>query len=1008
MLMLASPTPQWSSFRRDGGNSGSTPWPLVAKQEETESRGVRSVHVGGLLWGTAVAAGDGRVYVGSTNRRFCCIDPTDAKVAWTYRIPPAHADTLIDSAASVSPDGTNVVVPGGDGALRALDAVTGREIWEFRATGASEAEHASGVVVNSFEGNCKHSADGTRLYAGCDNASFYCIDMESGLQLWRVITGMMIWGVAALLTIEGREVVVFGSLDGRVYAVDGLTGKVIAAHDTGGEVKASPLAAAVDAVFVCNSNGSVFRLSLDVKSNQWRRVWDIDLDDETYGSPALMDGVLFVTDMSGAVTALSATDGKVLWREDTYNYITGSPVATSDGAVVVGTSVGWLIALSARTGALLGALELAGGDAKPLRLEEHIGKAKKRRALNASPIVLPSGDVVIGSYEGVVYFVPGRELVQTGRVPASPSLVLRPLDGAGRAVTHVQDVSEPGAAVVSLRLHVYDDAEHYVRRASASRVRVKVETADGRRDLRDAFEVHLSADGRFVNLVPTDALEHGEVGELAVTVWGEYREQEQTWLQDRARERLHPRGTPFRCPETRVQWMISNGGEKGKSTSTSTSSVFERNPPPSWDVRAMRAAQPTVLETYIPAALDAQGFVMHAFGVRPDTRRPGRGDMFLLFVPALPGDGPFETGLDRPERPVVLKEPSKVVVLRARYRGDSFQAEAQGAFTFSAMGGTIPMEDFRVFGRADAAEPGGRMQLDYFARASCLGVRGNGSSYSFPDDLVNQLCDASVEIKMVGAGDAEPRKAEDVTRPHPNALVVWADETTGLFEALLMETNVPSAVAPGCAAALFVDGERISERVGGQCHVPVTKPVSADAYLFEREYVKSLCPYPALHPNVVTMLGIVATGGILAVYHLSKDRRGTGTFVAICALIAVRTASDCLDGPIARTCDKKSALGASLDTIADTLYWMAVIYIALHATTCCSSRVAAAGSVGAVALFFVLGAIAYGGTAWIDDHAAVKGGGGGMAFAYNNIVILNIAVCAFLYAALRTGGGKGR
>ena len=429
----------WPSFRGDDANSGCSIHALGSGGDDGGEAG--AVRLGGLIWGTAVASG-ASVFVGSTNRRFCRVDvgqKNELTVAWTYTVPPERADTLIDSAASLSPDGRQVVVPGGDGRLHALDAATGALQWRFSAHsdgdsdasaalggggGVSDERHDSGVVVNSFEGNVRHSADGARVYAGCDNAAFYCVDAATGRQLWRFDTGMMIWTVAALM--DG--LVLFGSLDGTLYALDALDGRLVAKHVTGGEIKSSPLA--LDgSVFVCNSNGRVQRLALSVSARRehggaaaatFEPVWAYEAGAEVYGSPALCaaTGTLVVTDMLGGVAALDARDGSLRWRRETFGYVAGSPVVTADGVVVVGTSAGWLLALSVRDGVPVGALVLANGRVAPLVLSPDASRRSRpdrskgiRTALNASPIVLPGGTVVVGSYDGHAYVVPGRRLL---------------------------------------------------------------------------------------------------------------------------------------------------------------------------------------------------------------------------------------------------------------------------------------------------------------------------------------------------------------------------------------------------------------------------------------------------------------------------------------------------------------------------------------------------------------------------------------------------------------------
>ena len=100
------PFRSWSSFRGDERNTGRSG---VALRGPSSASASASVALGGLVWGTAVwrQAADGsatRVYVGSTNRVFACIEVPEAdqgsgsaagaappRVAWTFVVPQALA-----------------------------------------------------------------------------------------------------------------------------------------------------------------------------------------------------------------------------------------------------------------------------------------------------------------------------------------------------------------------------------------------------------------------------------------------------------------------------------------------------------------------------------------------------------------------------------------------------------------------------------------------------------------------------------------------------------------------------------------------------------------------------------------------------------------------------------------------------------------------------------------------------------------------------------------------------
>lgn len=985
----------WPSFRGDAHNSGLSSRTLAFADSESAT----SVHLGGLIWATAVwkrVSGGTRVYVGSTNRVFACIEVPDQqpggpmmRVVWTFVVPQMRADGLIDSAASLSPDGAQVVVPGGDGCLYALDAASGAVQWKFDAALASDVSgtnHDSGVIVNSFEGNVRHSRCGRRVLAGCDNASIYCVDASDrpGTLLWRVETGMMVWTVGALLTMAaGRDVAVFGSLDRCVYVLDELTGERLASMDTGGEVKASPAVVAINAtmdrarICVCNSNGSVHLLSLSSRDGfELTREGGVDLPGELYGSPAVLGDRVFVTDMTGGVTCLRMSSGdhngaiEREWRVDTYGYIAASPLAVRGGMVVVSTGSGFVLALSAASGALEGSARLA---------------RSHRRALNASPVVLPDGRVCVGSYDGNVYVSALRRangLELDG--------LLLPLDSDGRRRTHAEVVSEPDADVISLVLRPYDNDARYMptARIDASTLRVAVALlypGGATADARDLYEVQVSPDGRYVNLLPIAFLPRD--CKLRVTIRGEFRPAQANWVADRVASLVRFGGgsVPFECDAVDVN--VRGRGDRAPELAR----------PSRWELGGLFCSQPTVLETYIPAALDGQGFVLHSLG-----HEPGRRDFYLLCCPVLPAVGPSE-------RVVAVREPEKVVLMRATAEGSCFRAKAERAFTFSAMGGTLAMDEFRVFGRI---MPGGHCRVEFYASVSCLGVRGNGKSYQFSPELVGEMCDARLRSRAVGGAVA---RLQPTPAPPPRSngppLVVWVDAARGAMRASLGHGELPP-----CGAARFVDCERIGdERECVPAHPQSPPFFSSDGLMLEsalRPVVRAACSL-GVHPNAVTVSSIVTTAAMVYA-HLARTSSGTcGVALAVPALAMYKWVADVLDGAIARTCDRSSKLGGALDTLADATFSTVAVVLLISARPG-YDRLARDPRVWAVAaLASALPWLALAGshgTGALSDHASFKNGdsvlGTAAWLASENTFVL-CASFAVAYALLACPSARG-
>lgn len=969
----------WPSFRGDAHNTGRS---KVTLELGSEPAAVDGVLLGGLIWGTAVWCHHGestsststRVYVGSTNRVFACIElPTAGRprVAWTFVVPQMRADALIDSAASLSPDGTQVVVPGGDGCLYALDTLSGDLAWTFEAASSSDvsgSQHDSGVVVNSFEGNVRHSRCGSRVLAGSDNASIYCVDTRDrpGSLLWRVRTGMMVWTVCAQLTMApGRDVAVFGSLDRSIYVLDEATGEQLAAMSTGGEVKASPAVLSISPTMdaaelcVCNSNGTVQLVSLRVNGGYaLRSEASVDLPGEIYGSPAVMGDLVFVCDMSGGVTCLRSPSLTRVWRSETYGYIAASPLATK-GRVVVATGSGHVLALGADAGQLEGWAQVASGH---------------RRALNASPVLLPDGRVCVGSYDGHVYFA------RLGAAKAGTGLdaLMLPLDARGRRATHAEVVSEPDADVVSLILRPYDADGRYVANArlDASTLRVTLSLDD--QDARDLYDAEVSPDGRYVNLLPRTFILHD--GVLRVSLRGEFRVAQPSWAADRLASlvRFGPNATPFECEAVAV--VVRGCGRVAPVPELAAASR--------WELGSMFCTQPTVLETYIPAALDGQGFVLHALGHSETADH-----FYMLCCPVLPAVGE--------ERVAAVREPEKVVLMRATAQGDAFRATAERPFTFSAMGGSMAMDEFRVFGRV---RPDGSAKVEFYARVSCLSVRGNGDSYQFSPELVGEMCDARLQMRTVGGAIArlEPRPAPPPRSASP-PLLVWVHGSA------MMASLGSWTVEPPCGALLFVDCELAGQQSGSGCGLHRGPPFfSSDALMLERALgpvVEAACAL-GIHPNAVT-LSSMATTAAMVFAHIGRSSSGVcGIALAVPALVMYKWLADVLDGAIARSCDRRSRLGGLLDTLADGAFTAAAIVLLASARPG-SHRLALdrrlwALALVAAALPWLAIAVAHGPGALVE-HSAFKSGDsavGAAAWVASENTFVICAAISVAYAAL--------
>lgn len=149
--------------------------------------------VGGTLYALHPDTGEKRWAVTNLTTELTAIAPTVA--------PP-----ISTPAGANEPQNGTVYVIGSQNTVRAIDAATGRDRWQFssNATFTSSPTVAGGVV-----------------YAGTENGSLYALDERSGERVW--VFDNATESIHTVPTVAA-ETVYFGTDNGTVYGLDSATG----------------------------------------------------------------------------------------------------------------------------------------------------------------------------------------------------------------------------------------------------------------------------------------------------------------------------------------------------------------------------------------------------------------------------------------------------------------------------------------------------------------------------------------------------------------------------------------------------------------------------------------------------------------------------------------------------------------------------------------------------------------------------------------------------------------
>ena len=331
-------------------------------------------------------------------------------------------DGPVRSSAAV--EGGSVYVGAGDGLLRAVDLTTGEVLWRYDA----------GAPISSSP-----AVAGGSVFVQDDRGRIHAVDRARGAGTWKRETGPVIpfpWGLEGwdYLTsspVVVDDVVLVGSGDGVLRALDVDDGSDLWSHATGGRIRSTP-AVGHGAVYVGSADGHLHAVDLASGDLRWRfRTRGVDLDAREHGfdrrtiqsSPTVVADAIYFGSRDANLYKLDER-GRELWsRSEGTSWVVSTPAVAGDLVYAGLSSARRFDARDAATGELrysvdLGGLVLsspivveetvyiAGEGGQLLALEADRGDVRWRYRMRAgsyaSPVVA-DGVVIIGDEAGYLY-----------------------------------------------------------------------------------------------------------------------------------------------------------------------------------------------------------------------------------------------------------------------------------------------------------------------------------------------------------------------------------------------------------------------------------------------------------------------------------------------------------------------------------------------------------------------------------------------------------------------------
>ena len=230
----------------------------------------------------------GRVYVHFGAHGTACLDTQTAKILWTRQdLPcnhwrlPASSPILFEDLLILTFDGHDLQY------LVALDKQTGKNVWKRDRNIAYKSD--DGDIKKAYSTPSVFDIGGVRQLVSPSAGASIAYDPRTGDELWRVQSGGM---NASCRPLFGNGLLYMNSPDGGInlFAVK---------PDGRGDVTGSHIA------------------------------WKVTKGAPRYGSPLLLDHLLFVGSDQGVLTCVDATTGETVWQNRVGGVFTASPIAAA-------------------------------------------------------------------------------------------------------------------------------------------------------------------------------------------------------------------------------------------------------------------------------------------------------------------------------------------------------------------------------------------------------------------------------------------------------------------------------------------------------------------------------------------------------------------------------------------------------------------------------------------------------------------------------------------------------
>jgi outer membrane protein assembly factor BamB/orotate phosphoribosyltransferase len=255
----------------------------------------------------------GHIFIGGYNGSFYCLDAETGAIVWDQPL----CEWIGSSPVTIERHGVVVVGleyarPRTQGSICALAIATGEKIWEkfLRVY-----QHGSGTY------SAKHDI----VVCGTNDHNVFALDASSGKVRWRFDTRRSVKYAPAV--DDDRDIVAFASFDGSIYVLRLSDGEKLGEFPTGDICYTTPLLS--DGKLFCGSGDKRFHV---VDLDRMTLIESLDMRARIYSSPRAIDSAVIFGTAGGVVCEIDHGTLQVRGRATVPDAIANAIAVTPDGS----------------------------------------------------------------------------------------------------------------------------------------------------------------------------------------------------------------------------------------------------------------------------------------------------------------------------------------------------------------------------------------------------------------------------------------------------------------------------------------------------------------------------------------------------------------------------------------------------------------------------------------------------------------------------------------------------